>query len=402
MRGRNAVNAILGSGPPGLAAVCGLWILAMAVPAGVAAQETETPASGCVASGRPLIDAVRAIHTRQHNVGYQLAVYRHGELVVSDIRGFADLEHRVPVDRRTEFGIASVTKAFTGAAVLKLVEAGQIDLDSPIRRYVPEYPEKPEGPVTVRELLTHTSGIPHPDSELRRETVYRTHYDDVLAALKPVKDAPLEFAPGTGLQYSSTNYNLLAAAIQNVTGTPFPDYVRTTIFEPLHLTHTLFDDVRRVVPHRVREYVYMDPWNYTPHDDWVERVPSWDFSFNMGGGNLLSTAEDLVRYGAAFLDGSSFFTAEELNRLYTTQADGPAESPWSFGWFVGDDAVEGPSLRMTGGNPGRQAALAVFRQHDLVVAIVANAWGIGSGDLEMIDVRRFARLCMGWPEPEEN
>jgi CubicO group peptidase (beta-lactamase class C family) len=402
MRGESVVNTIPGSGVAGLAAVAGIWLLALATPAGVIAQEAESPAPGCVAAGRPLIDAVRAVHTRQRNVGYQLAVYHHGALVVRDIRGFADLEHRIPVNDETEFGIASITKAFTGAAVLKLVDAGQIDLDAPIRDYVPEYPEKPEGPVTVRQLLTHTSGIPHPDSELRRETVYRTHYDDVLAALEPVKDEPLEFAPGTDVQYSSTNYNLLAAAIEKVTGTPFPDYVRETILEPLHLAHTVFDDVRRVIPHRARQYVYLDPWDYTPHDDWAERVPPWDFSFNMGGGNLLSTAEDLVRYGAAFLDGSSFFTAEELDRIYTPQADGPAESPWSFGWVVGDGGVEGPRLLMTGGNPGRQAALVVFRKHELVVAIVANSWGVGAGDLEMINVRRFARLCMGWPEPEED
>ena len=92
-------------------------------------------------------------------------------------------------------------------------------------------------------------------------------------------------------------------------------------------------------------------------------------------------------------------TPEQLTRVYTPVGAGGAESPWSFGWIVGHDETGGRTVRITGGNPGLQAGLIVYPDHRLAVAAVSNSWGIGSRNGEMINVERFARRCMGWPDP---
>ena len=93
--------------------------------------------------------------------------------------------------------------------VLKLVEEGRVDLDAPVSRFVPEYPVQDGAEITIRHLLTHTSGIPHPS--LRPPSLYATHYEDVIDAIEVYRDTPLLFPPGTSFRYSSSNYNLLAA-----------------------------------------------------------------------------------------------------------------------------------------------------------------------------------------------
>ena len=197
------------------------------------AMQQEAPA--CVAGGVPFRTAIAEVHELQSNVGYAAAVMLDGQLVESVVGGMADLEHQVPVKPESVFGIASITKAFTGAAFMRLYEAGSIELDAPVQQYVPEFPERDQGVITVRHLLTHTSGLPHPQS-VRTPHLYATHYDDVIDALEVFLDVRLLYEPGTGNRYSSSNYNLLAAVIQRAAGIRFQDFVAETIFEPLDLT----------------------------------------------------------------------------------------------------------------------------------------------------------------------
>jgi len=320
-----------------------------------------------------------------------------GQLVESVVGGMADLEHQVPVKPESVFGVASITKAFTGAAFMRLYEAGSIELDAPVQQYVPEFPERDQGVITVRHLLTHTSGLPHPQS-VRTPQLYATHYDDVIDALEVFRDVTLLYEPGTRHTYSSSNYNLLAAVIQRAAGTRFQDYVRETIFEPLGLTSTAFDDVRWVVPNRTRRYAYFDPWSYTSSEG-LHRIPErWDYSFNTGGGNIISTAEDLVKFGQAFVE-PGFFSQETLDLFYAPIPTDQVTTAWGFGWFVTTDDAGRRQLHISGANPGRQAELRVFPDEDLVVAIVANSWGHGARSTEMVNTARFAARCMGWPDP---
>ncbi len=350
----------------------------------------QTAAPGCVAEPSMLQAAVRQVHEKQRNVGVSVAAMRGGRLVFSYQLGLADLEDDVPVTRETVFGISSVTKAFTGITLLRLAERGTIDLDARVQRYVPSFPEKPEGPITLRDLLAHVSGLPHPTE--RTPALFATRYATATDAVTYIRDVKLVAPPRTKYVYSSSNYNLIAAAIEGATGRPFTSVVQDEIIAPLRLEHTRFDDALRPIPHLARRYSFYHPWTYEESDS-LFVVPRWDYSFNVGGGGLLSTAEDLVRFGSALLH-PGLLSPESLKRLQTRTKIGDVESAWSFGFIVAPPTAAKRRLSISGSNPGVQASLALWPDDDLAVAVVANTWGVGSRSGEMVDlVDVIAKAC---------
>jgi CubicO group peptidase (beta-lactamase class C family) len=346
-----------------------------------------------------LRNALTDIQKRQRNVGLSAVVMLGGETILAENLGYADLEHRVPVTSATRFGIASITKAFTGLALLKVWEAGRIDLDAPIQRYVPAFPVKPGGTITPRLLAAHMAGIRHWGPE-RNATLYARHFDDVNEILALFKDDTLVAAPGTKASYSSYGYNLIGAAIQSASGEKYQDYVNREIIAKVGLKDTGFDDVRRVLANRARRYSYFDPWTFAVDSNAVYRVPEWDYSHNMAGGNMYATAADLARFGRA-IEQPGLLSKESLALLYQRPSVGAVQASMSFGFFVSDSSVPHKLLNIGGSNAGLQAGLFVYPENDLVVTVLANTWGIGSNSGEMAGVllTRLAAICMGWAEP---
>jgi CubicO group peptidase (beta-lactamase class C family) len=345
--------------------------------------------------GQQIEQALTDVHTRQRNVGLSAAVVLRGKNVYNGCLGYADLEHQVPVKPQTRFGIASVTKAFTGIALLKLREPGRIDIDAPIQRYVTTFPEK-AGLITPRLLAAHLAGIRHWGAE-RTPALYATHYDDVADVLRLFQDDALVAPPASAFKYSSCGYNLLGAAIQAAAHAPFPRYVEDMLLKPLELKNTRFDDVRRVIANRSRRYSFYHPTTYAESSE-LFRVPDWDYSHNLAGGNMLSTAEDLSRFGKALIR-PGLLTQESLNLLYTRPKTARCVSPMSFGWFVSEPGAAHREIHITGSNAGVQAAIYVYPDQDLVVAVLSNTWGVGSRSGEMVTnlPERIAAVCMGWP-----
>ncbi|HXI98582.1 MAG TPA: serine hydrolase domain-containing protein [Gemmatimonadaceae bacterium] len=376
-----------------------ILMLSMGVaPVGLGAQRSAQLAA-CRSRRQSLSDALADIQRRQRNIGLSALVMLDGETVLAENLGYADLENRVPVTNETRFGVASITKAFTGLALLKLHEAGRIDLDVPIQRYVPAFPVKSGGVITPRLLAAHLAGIRHWGPE-RNAALYARHFDDVNDVLPLFKDDTLIAPPGTKESYSSYGYNLIAAAIQSASGTKFQDYVNREIIGPLKLSSTGFDDVRRVLPHRARRYSYFDPWTFAVDSNAVYRVPDWDYSHNIAGGNMYSTAADLARLGRA-IETPGLLSKESLDLLYRRPRVGTVQASMSFGFYVSDSTAPHRLLNIGGSNAGLQAALFVYPDEDLVIVVLANAWGIGSNSGEMggVLLRRLAARCMGWPEP---
>jgi CubicO group peptidase (beta-lactamase class C family) len=362
------------------------------------ATANATAATTCRAGGDEMRRAVRSVHDRQKNVGLAAAVLHGGTFVLSERLGHADLEHRVPVTGETRFGVASVTKAFTGVALLKLREAGRIDLDAPIQRYVPAFPVKPGGPITARLLAGHRAGLRHWKDEERTPALYARHFDDVAGIVALFADDSLVVAPGTRYSYSSPGYNLLAAAIQAAAGERFQEYVARTVIAPLGLRSTGFDDVRRVNPHRARRYAYYDPYTFAEDTAQVFRVPEWDYTHNTGGGNMYSTAEDLARFGRA-LARPGLLSAASLDLLQRRPAGDTVGSVMTFGWFVRPDRGDARRIHINGSNAGLQAAVHVYPDDDLVVVVLSNTHGVGarSGEMVVELPERLAALCMQGP-----
>ncbi|MDQ3672830.1 MAG: beta-lactamase family protein, partial [Gemmatimonadota bacterium] len=260
-------------------ATSSILLAILAVPSVVHGQNSgQQPA--CLDRAPALRAALEDIHRRQRNIGLSALVVHRGTSVASVSLGHADLEHRALVGPATRFGVASITKAFTGLALLKLRETGRIDLDSPIQRYVPAFPVKPGGVITPRLLASHLAGIRH-WSEERTPALYAQHFDNVNDILPLFKDDTLIARPGTAANYSSYGYNLIGAAIQSASGIKYEDYVRREIIDKLGMKDTGFDDVRRVLPRRAKRYSYFHPWTFEVDSNAVYRVPDWDYSHNM-------------------------------------------------------------------------------------------------------------------------
>lgn len=343
--------------------------------------------------------ALEDIHKRQRNIGLSALVVHRGTDVVSVDLGYADLEQRVPVSRETRFGIASITKAFTGLALLKLRESGQIDLNAPLQRYVPAFPVKPAGAITLRLLASHLGGIRHWRQE-RTPALYAQHFQDVNEILPLFKDDTLIAKPGTAENYSSYGYNLIGAAIQSASGVKYEEYVQREIIARLGLKNTGFDDVRRVLPGRARRYSYFHPWTFVVDSNAVYRVPDWDYSHNMAGGNMYATAGDLARFGRA-VQQPGLLSKESLDLLYTRVKVDTVEAGMSFGFFVSATDAPHRIVNIGGSNAGVQSGLFVYPDQDLVIAVLSNTWGIGarSGEMNGTLLSRLAAICMGWPEP---
>ncbi len=293
--------------------------------------------------------------------GLQVAVAVDGRLVWSETFGYADVERRVPVTRTTLFRIGSVSKPLTAAAVAQLVEAGKLDLDAPVQRYVPSFPMKP-WPVTTRALAGHLAGIRHYRGA---EFVLNQSYASVTEGLTIFADDSLLYEPGTRFSYSSYGWNLISAVVEGASGEGFLRYMSTHVFGPLGLAHTAPDRADSLVPDRTRFY---------DRDSAAGFVPSSpvDNSYKWAGGGFLSTAEDLVRFGSALLR-PGFVQAATLDLLFTSQRTRAGQAVgYGIGWFVSTDTLGHRLAFHGGGSIGGTTAFGVDRDSRVVFAITSN------------------------------
>jgi CubicO group peptidase (beta-lactamase class C family) len=335
---------------------------------------------------------VAEFQSRQKNVGISVAVMLNGRMVFQEASGLINRDRGIKPTADTRFGIASITKAFTGVALLKLVEQGKIDLDAEIQRYVPEFPRHSDGPVTIRELAAHLGGIRHWGSE-RNAELYARHFDDVMDILPLFSAHAFVGAPGKRYSYSSYGYNLLAMAIQRASGVPFQKYLQDNVLNPLGLPTVAFDRPGMDGDARPVRYSWYDLKDYHDLTDSTQTVPDWDYSHNMAGGGLVSSVGDLLRFARA-MRRPGFLSESSLALLWHPTTINGVESPMSFGWFPAEDR-----LGIGGSNAGLQSGVAVWRDRDLAVAALANSWGAGSRSGEFMSAApdgllgRLAAAC---------
>jgi serine beta-lactamase-like protein LACTB, mitochondrial len=225
--------------------------------------------------------------------GASICVIRDARIAWSRAFGLADLEQSVPVTTETRFRIGSVSKSLTSVAIGRLVQDGQLDLDSPVQRYVPSFPQK-RYPITVRQVAGHLAGIRHYDTG---EFENREHYATVSEGLAIFAADSLLFEPGTQFSYSSYGYNLLGAVIEGASGRSYLQYMRDQVLNPAGMTHTSFEHPESIIPKRGRYYTRTDSTGPTINAPYVDNTYKWP------SGGFLSTAEDLARFGDRLLRG---------------------------------------------------------------------------------------------------
>jgi CubicO group peptidase (beta-lactamase class C family) len=293
--------------------------------------------------------------------GVQVAVAVDGRLVWSEGFGYADVERKRPVTRETQFRIGSVSKPLTAAAVALLYEQGKLDLDAPVQRYVPSFPDKGY-PITARQLTGHLAGIRHYKDQ---EFFSNRHYATVLDGLQIFQDDSLLFSPGTRFSYTSYGWNLVSAAVEGASGEGFLHYMSVHVFRALGLAHTAPDRVDSLIPGRTQFYDRDSTGTF-------HIAPAVDNSYKWAGGGFVSSSEDLVKFGSTLLQ-PGFLKPETLDLLFTSQhTSAGAETGYGIGWFLRTDSLGHRWAFHGGGSVGGTAAFGLDRDSHVVVAILAN------------------------------
>ncbi len=341
---------------------CALVLALAPIAPAPAAHATQAAVAVAV---EPQVDAVFARWTPS-TPGCAVGVASGGKPVLAKGYGMSDLEHDVKIVPDTIFEAGSVSKQFTAAAVLLLAHEKKLSLDDPARKYIPELPEY-STPVTIRQMLNHTSGLRDWGNIASiggwpRTTRVHTHAH-VLEIVS--RQRATNFTPGTQWSYSNTGFNLAAIIVQRVSGMPFPEFTRTRLFQPLGMTRTSWrDDYTRIVKGRAMAYNSRD-------DGFHTLMP---FENVYGNGGLLTTVGDLLKWNENFTKpvvGTPALLAEQQAR--GTFNDGRPHG-YGLGLFLG--VHQGlPEVYHSGSTAGYQAFLTRFPDQRVSVAVLCNSSG---------------------------
>jgi CubicO group peptidase (beta-lactamase class C family) len=310
-------------------------------------------------------DHIQALMAERQIPGLAVAVAVDDKIVWSEGFGFADRDKQIQACPQTQFRIASVSKLLTAAAMAKLYEQGRLDLDAPIQKYVPSFPDKGHT-ITARQLASHRSGIRHYRDD--NETLNTKHYNSVIESLEKFRDDSLRFIPDADFGYSSYGYILLSAVIEGAAGEDFLSYMRRQIFTPLEIHHTVAEHSPEPALNKSGFYDNVTPYSW---DGKVIPSPDLDFSCKWASGGFLSTAEDLVRFGSALIkDG---FLKPETRKLMLTPRTGIGGIVgYGLGWMTARDLHLRRVHFHFGAGSGGTAVLAIYPKPKVAFAILAN------------------------------
>lgn len=313
-------------------------------------------------------DYVRVQMERQRIPGVAVAVVRAGRPVKIGAYGLSNVELDAAVRAETPFRIASVSKQFLATAALLLVGDGKLRLDDRVSKHVEDAPEA-WAAITVRQLLTHTSG-------LRAES---PGFDGLAGQSNGelVRNAfgePLLFAPGEKFSYSNLGYYVLAEVIEQAAGTPWPQFLAQRIFAPLEMTATRTTNVFEIVPNRAAGYIYRDDVLTNARPLITVRA----------SGALLTSVADLAKWEAALAAHALVpRVQQELMWTPTTLPDGTS-TRYGFGWWI-DDVRGHRRIRHGGTNPGFAAEISRFVDENLSVIVLTNG-GCARPDAMAVDI----------------
>lgn len=326
-----------------------LLIAALCVPA--PARAAAMPAD----FGAKVDAVVQRELQRQHVPGIEVGIALEGSVVLRRGYGTRDVQQSLPVDERTVFAFGSITKTFTAAGVMKLVDEHRIDLDAKVQAYVPDAPHASE--LTVRNLLVQTSGLA--DYIDAQDLAKVATPPDIAPAqlVAPIADEPLGFIPGAHYAYSNTNYLLLTAVLERASGVAYPDYLRSGFIGPLHL-ETL-------------SYGKPATSDVALGNGGVDTEPEWSAALSRGAGALWGSAADLLGLDDAFFAGR-LVSAETVRRMTAKQPlrDGSL-SEYGFGWMVSEIGGH-RAIWHDGLVPGFHARNVVFPDDRLAIAVLGN------------------------------
>lgn len=289
--------------------------------------------------------------------GASVLVLRDGVPLLRKSYGLADREQRIAATPATNYRLASITKQFTAAAIMLLVEDGRLTLDDSARRWLPSLPTMADS-ITLRHLLTHSSGLIDYEDVMPADFAGQLHDADVLRLLETQDET--YFPPGTGYRYSNSGYALLALIVEKVSGQTFADFLRLRIFQPLGMTHTLaFVEGGPAIANRA--YGYSES-----ADGWI-RTDQSPTSAVLGDGGIYSCIDDLAKWDAALYD-DRLLSDESRKAMFAPHVvtDQP-DIRYGFGW-----RITGETLWHSGESIGFRNVIVRYPQRRLTVIVLSN------------------------------
>lgn len=339
---------------------------ALLVP-GLLAIGVTSPGGAQVPTAR--IDSVFAAHQGTDRPGCAVSVVQRGRPIFAKGYGMADLAQGIAISPQSVFHVASVSKQFAGMSLVLLARAGRLSLDDEVRRYVPELPAY-DRPITIRHLLTHTSGI-RDQWNLLMTAGWRLGDDliteqDVLDIV--TRQRTLNFEPGSFYNYSNSGFTLAAVIVKRVTGRSLREFADSALFRPLGMSRTHFhDDNLMIVPGRTRGHTFRE-------GVWKETVPNYS---TVGATSLFTTVEDLARWQNQLASG--IVGGREAIAMLATPGVLTSGDTITYALGISRRFYRGvPTLSHSGGDPGYQSHLLHFVRTGSGVAVLCNSSGVAN------------------------
>jgi CubicO group peptidase (beta-lactamase class C family) len=305
---------------------------------------------------KPQVDALMQDYTGDVP-GASVLVLRDGEPVVRAGYGLSDMESRTAASATTNYRLASVTKQFTAASILLLAEDGRLRLDDHVRKWLPSLPKVAE-PITIRHLLTHTSGLIDYEDVIPETFKPQLHDADVLRLLE--SQDRTYFKPGSSYRYSNSGYALLALIVERASGRTFATFLRERIFQPLGMSNTVaYEEGISTVSNRA--------FGHTEEQGHWTRTDQSQTSAVLGDGGIYSSIDDLAKWDAALYDGR-LLRPSSLQAAFTpaTHTDDP-KVEYGFGW-----RITGETLWHSGETVGFRNVIVRYPKRHLTVVVLTN------------------------------
>lgn len=284
-----------------------------------------------------------------------------GKVVYHKAFGKANLELDIPMKKEMVFAMGSISKQFTAIAILMLMEQGKINLDDSITKFIQDYPTNGTH-ISIRHLLTHTSGISRSITQNPWNANIQKHEFDIPSFIDYFKNEPNAFAPGKKFQYNNFGYIILGHIVEIVSGMPFKEFVANNIFQPLKMHSSRSADEFEIVKNRA--------YGYEKHGKYVNKQYT-SSSHSVGAGSLMTTVEDLYIWNRA-LRNSFLISQNSLDLAFKNQQlDNGEKVNYGFGWFINE--INGsPTVEHPGGDHGFRTDAIYLPEEDVFVAVFSN------------------------------
>lgn len=317
------------------------------------------------------LDSIIQTYTDEGQFSGSVLVAKNGEIILSKGYGMSDYENNLKNTPQTQYLIASMTKQFTAFAIIRLRDANLLDLEDPIKKYLPEL--KNWGDITIRQLLKHTSGLPRTTPV--RYDGYGQYY---------IQEGDLLFASGEDFSYSNTGYFLLGCIVEKVSGESLGAYLQENIFTPLKMTHTGSMNhnactclAKGLINHKILQDNTLFsvtslselPNHCKDHNGLVELEPT-DTRDNLGAGDIYSTVEDLFIWCQALTNGE-LLSESIMNEIFT-----PGEGNYGYGWYIWPNGewknIGHRLIEHSGLIEGFTSRVCIFSDSNVVIIVLSN------------------------------